>query len=105
MPVSKLATSQLLNNNMYLESGAVRGSMEEADRSIFSDLPAASDDEPFVLTALHDLDTHAQKVNLSIGAYRDDNGQPWVLPVVRKVCFNLHTIQVLRILPLDSGDP
>ena len=25
------------------------------------------------------------KVNLSVGAYRDDSGKPWVLPVVRKV--------------------
>ena len=25
------------------------------------------------------------KVNLSVGAYRDDDEKPWVLPVVRKV--------------------
>ena len=25
------------------------------------------------------------KVNLSVGAYRDDDGKPWVLPVVRQV--------------------
>ncbi len=28
-------------------------------------------------------DTHPQKVNLTIGAYRDENGLPWVLPSVR----------------------
>ncbi|XP_063546714.1 aspartate aminotransferase, cytoplasmic isoform X1 [Cydia strobilella] len=30
-------------------------------------------------------DTFKNKVNLTIGAYRDENGKPWVLPVVRKV--------------------
>nr|CAD7588345.1 unnamed protein product [Timema genevievae] len=29
-------------------------------------------------------DAHPQKVNLTIGAYRTDEGEPWVLPVVRK---------------------
>jgi aspartate aminotransferase len=28
-------------------------------------------------------DTHAQKMNLGVGAYRDDNGKPYVLPSVR----------------------
>lgn len=28
---------------------------------------------------------NAKKVNLSVGAYRDDDGKPWVLPVVRTV--------------------
>jgi len=29
------------------------------------------------------LDTHPKKVNLSAGTYRNDKGQPWVLPSVR----------------------
>ncbi|XP_013148500.1 PREDICTED: probable aspartate aminotransferase, cytoplasmic [Papilio polytes] len=29
-------------------------------------------------------DTFKNKVNLTIGAYRDENGKPWVLPVVRR---------------------
>lgn len=28
-------------------------------------------------------DTAANKINLSIGAYRDNNGKPWVLPSVK----------------------
>jgi aspartate aminotransferase len=38
------------------------------------------------LTAAHKVDTFPQKINLGVGAYRDDNNKPWVLPVVRKVC-------------------
>lgn len=30
-------------------------------------------------------DTHPKKVNLGVGAYRDDDGKPFVLPSVRKV--------------------
>jgi aspartate/tyrosine/aromatic aminotransferase len=39
----------------------------------------------FKLTASYDADTFPKKVNLGVGAYRDDNGKPWVLPVVAKV--------------------
>lgn len=28
-------------------------------------------------------DTNAKKINLGVGAYRDDNGKPYVLPCVR----------------------
>lgn len=30
-------------------------------------------------------DTNPKKINLGVGAYRDDNGKPYVLPSVRKV--------------------
>jgi aspartate aminotransferase len=33
-------------------------------------------------------DTNPKKVNLGVGAYRDDNGKPYVLPSVLKV-FNV----------------
>jgi len=39
----------------------------------------------FKLTAAYKTDTFPQKVNLGVGAYRDDQDKPWVLPVVKKV--------------------
>ena len=30
-------------------------------------------------------DTDSKKVNLSIGAYRDNDGKPWILPSVKEV--------------------
>lgn len=39
----------------------------------------------FKLTAAFKADSYPQKVNLGVGAYRDDNNKPWVLPVVKKV--------------------
>ncbi|XP_013163432.1 PREDICTED: probable aspartate aminotransferase, cytoplasmic [Papilio xuthus] len=40
--------------------------------------------EVFQLNKLFIDDTFKNKVNLTIGAYRDENGKPWVLPVVRR---------------------
>ena len=53
--------------------------------SAFSAIPTVVEDEPFYLTALYQLDQAPKKVNLSVGAYRDGNGQPWPPPAVRKV--------------------
>lgn len=37
------------------------------------------------ITEAYKKDAHPKKVNLGVGAYRDDNGNPFVLPSVRKV--------------------
>jgi hypothetical protein len=44
-----------------------------------------SRDSIFKLTAAYQADTYPHKVNLGVGAYRDDDSKPWVLPVVNKV--------------------
>lgn len=48
-------------------------------------LPIAPADTAFGLMAEYDADQHPNKVSLIAGAYRDENGQPWVLPSVREV--------------------
>uniref|UniRef100_A0A674CP49 Aspartate aminotransferase n=1 Tax=Salmo trutta TaxID=8032 RepID=A0A674CP49_SALTR len=53
--------------------------------SIFAEVPQAPPVAVFKLTADFREDTHAQKVNLGVGAYRTDDCLPWVLPVVKKV--------------------
>uniref|UniRef100_A0A3Q0STX0 Aspartate aminotransferase n=1 Tax=Amphilophus citrinellus TaxID=61819 RepID=A0A3Q0STX0_AMPCI len=53
--------------------------------SLFSDVPQAPPVAVFKLTADFREDSHPQKVNLGVGAYRTDDCQPWVLPVVKKV--------------------
>nr|XP_020479418.1 aspartate aminotransferase, cytoplasmic-like [Monopterus albus] len=53
--------------------------------SVFSDVPQASPVAVFKLTADFREDSHPLKVNLGVGAYRTDDSQPWVLPVVKKV--------------------
>ncbi|OBR12621.1 Aspartate aminotransferase [Colletotrichum higginsianum IMI 349063] len=47
-------------------------------------VPQAPEDPLFGLMAAYRADESKDKVDLGIGAYRDDNAKPWVLPVVKK---------------------
>ncbi|KAK5048083.1 hypothetical protein LTR84_006273 [Exophiala bonariae] len=47
-------------------------------------VPQAPDDPHYGLRAAFRADTSDQKVDLIIGVYRDDDGKPWNLPVVKK---------------------
>lgn len=58
-------------------------------------VPQAPEDPLFGLMAAYRADTSDKKVDLGIGAYRDDDAKPWVLPVVRKVCLALEAGSVL----------
>jgi len=51
---------------------------------LWQNVPLAPPDSIFKLTAAYKADTYAKKVNLGVGAYRDDDNKPWVLPVVKK---------------------
>lgn len=52
-------------------------------------VPQAPEDPLFGLTRAFKADTFEQKVDLGIGAYRDNNAKPYILPVVRKVRIKL----------------
>ncbi|PHH65303.1 hypothetical protein CDD81_2715 [Ophiocordyceps australis] len=47
-------------------------------------VPLAPEDALFGLARAFKADTSSPKVDLGIGAYRDNNAKPWVLPVVKK---------------------
>ncbi|KAK7484902.1 hypothetical protein BaRGS_00023822 [Batillaria attramentaria] len=53
--------------------------------SIFSDVKMGPTIEVFALTRRYNEDTCPEKVNLGVGAYRTDEGKPWVLPMVTQV--------------------
>jgi len=53
--------------------------------SLFGEIQGAAPVEVFQLMADFNADQDANKVSLGVGAYRDDAGKPWVLPVVKKV--------------------
>lgn len=61
--------------------------MESCNPTVFHDgvVPLAPEDPLFGLMAAYRKDSFKDKVDLGIGAYRDNNAQPWVLPVVKKV--------------------
>lgn len=53
--------------------------------SVFNDIVHDPPIEVFELTRQFNEDKHEDKVNLGVGAYKDNDGKPWVLPVVRTV--------------------
>jgi aspartate aminotransferase len=46
-------------------------------------------DPIFNLNTAYKLDTFGEKVNVGVGAYRTEEGKPWVLPAVKKVFADL----------------
>ncbi len=48
-------------------------------------IPNMAEDEMFAMTDTFKRDPFPKKVNLGAGAYRDEEGKPWVLPAVKKV--------------------
>lgn len=53
-------------------------------------VPKAPEDPLFGLMRAYRQDLSEKKVDLGIGAYRDDNAKPWILPVVKKADDILH---------------
>lgn len=58
--------------------------MASASNFPASIVPQAPEDALFGLARAYKADPSADKVDLGIGAYRDNNAKPWVLPVVKK---------------------
>lgn len=56
----------------------------EGTAAEFQHVKTAPPDAILKLSTGYKADTHPNKVNLGIGAYRDDSGKPYVFPVVRK---------------------
>ena len=72
------------------------------------DIPYVPIDEAFALLASYSADSDPAKVSLGIGVYRDDNGQPWVLPSVRAAERRLldeDNSQIHEYLPGDGYAP
>lgn len=53
--------------------------------NIFAKVPMAPPDPILGVNVAFNADQDPKKVNLGVGAYRDDNGKPYVFNVVRKV--------------------
>ena len=75
---SAIVTTRLAN---------IKGHMDASNPTVFTsdNVPQAPEDPLFGLMAAYRKDNFEKKVDLGIGAYRDNNAKPWVLPVVKKV--------------------
>ena len=49
-------------------------------------------DAIFGLVEAYNKDPRPEKVSLAIGAYRDSEGKPYVLPVVKKVLYDVEMV-------------
>ncbi|EAU34849.1 aspartate aminotransferase [Aspergillus terreus NIH2624] len=80
---SSSSSSSIARNRLASLSSHIMGSNPP---SVFSTavVPAAPEDPLFGLAQAFRQDPSAKKVDLVIGAYRDNNAKPWVLPVVKK---------------------
>jgi aspartate aminotransferase, cytoplasmic len=94
MSNNSLTSSQQHNNSKpqqrLQQVNAHMGSVgvQENGSAFTSDVcPQAAEDPMFGLMAAYRKDTDPNKVDLGIGAYRDDNAKPWVLPVVKQVSY------------------
>mmetsp|Transcript_25339 Transcript_25339/g.58352 ORF Transcript_25339/g.58352 Transcript_25339/m.58352 type:complete len:423 (+) Transcript_25339:13-1281(+) len=52
-------------------------------KSYFAEVPMGAPDPILGLTDAYNKDTDTKKVNLGVGAYRGDDGKPYILPSVR----------------------
>ncbi|KAA8650492.1 hypothetical protein EYZ11_007661 [Aspergillus tanneri] len=77
------SSSSIARNRLASLSSHIMGS---TNTSVFSPstVSAAPEDPLFGLAQAYRQDPSDKKVDLVIGAYRDNNAKPWILPVVRK---------------------
>ncbi|CAG2053774.1 unnamed protein product [Timema podura] len=80
---NKVSLYKLLSNS--LSWILYRTNMESSGESKFDTNCVVEANEIARLRAAYFADTNRNKVDLIVGAYRDDNGNLWPLPVVRKV--------------------
>ena len=66
---------------------AARQPMVTRSVSAWATVPAGPPDAILGVTEAFKADTDPKKINLGVGAYRDAQGKPYVLPSVRKVRF------------------
>lgn len=82
---------------------SIKDHMAGSSPTVFTteNVPQAPEDPLFGLMAAYRKDTFEKKVDLGIGAYRDNNAKPWVLPVVKQASLplrlsgNIHSSNIL----------
>ncbi|KRY31156.1 Aspartate aminotransferase, mitochondrial, partial [Trichinella spiralis] len=74
----------LRSHKLIMLSSLCRIVTKRSVSSWFHDVPLGPPDAILGLTEAYNKDTNPNKINLGAGAYRDDDGKPYVLPSVRK---------------------
>jgi hypothetical protein len=84
--------SLLTSSAPVIRLASITDHMATTTSTVFSSetVPQAPEDPLFGMMKAFREDTFPKKVDLGIGAYRDNNAKPWVLPVVQKVLHSLY---------------
>jgi aspartate aminotransferase len=69
-----------LSKQLYVKSGASKYFM-----SAWKEIKEGPPDPVLGVGEAFNKDTHPKKINLSVGAYRDETGKPLVMASVKKV--------------------
>ena len=77
----------------------IKHQMDGGNPTVFTSdhVPQAPEDPLFGLMAAYRKDTFEKKVDLGIGAYRDNDAKPWVLPVVKQVSRFVQPLNCLEL--------
>jgi len=67
----------------HIHTSSSRPINNQLQMSYLDEVPLGPPDAILGIAAEFRASTNPQKVNVCVGAYRDENGQPWVLPSVR----------------------
>lgn len=78
-------------------SNGTIGSNGEGRGGRWKDVPLLPPDPIIDLNRQIRLDSSPNKVDLGIGAYRDDKGQPYILQVVKKVRTSTQRVSAVHI--------
>ena len=68
-----------------VENHSVNQFSSSAYSSVWSGVPMGPPDAILGITEAFKKDTDPKKMNLGVGAYRDDNGKPYILDCVKEV--------------------
>lgn len=95
-PKTLMVSSKLLQNNLT-------GIIGTRANSWWSGVQMGPPDAILGVTEAFKRDTNPKKINLGVGAYRDDNGKPFVLPSVKKAEENMTKKQLDKEYAPISG--
>jgi len=79
-----LSTVRVASRQAATRAVVARSSIAARQASTWANVPQGPPDAILGITEAFKADSFKEKINLGVGAYRDDKGQPYVLPSVRE---------------------
>jgi len=78
-----LSSMRIAGRQVASRKAIVRSSVAARQASTWANVPQGPPDAILGITEAFKADSFKEKINLGVGAYRDDQGKPYVLPSVR----------------------